>query len=113
MFIIKRFSVTDNIKPEHLLENLVRLLNTHYIQQIECIENKSKLLTSQLWKEFSIYTEDLYRAYKEDLEICFSKFEKNKINEEFVNDKFEKYRTSFRQTTYVIYNKFYPLNLPK
>ncbi|ENA1802910.1 hypothetical protein ABF179_002325 [Flavobacterium psychrophilum] len=95
MFIIEKFNVADNIKPEHFIEDLVLLLDTHYNNYMHKIESNTACLTDQYWKKFSLFLDDLYQSYKDDLDECFSKFQKTDLNKESVELKLKKFRSNF------------------
>lgn len=108
MFVFEKFNVEDKIEPTHFIEDLVFLLNLHYNNYIDIIENKKELLRPEKWKDFSIYLDDLYFSYKDDLNSCFSKFIITPSNKENIKNKKENYRSAFRKVTYDTYNKYYP-----
>ena len=108
MFIIEKFNVEDKIELNHFIEDLVFLLDTHYNNYIKNIENKKELLRPEKWKEFSIYLDDLYFSYKDDLNNCFAKFKITPLNKENTETKKENFRLAFRQVTYDTFDKYYP-----
>lgn len=108
MFTIEKFNVEDKIDPKHFIEDLVSLLDAHYNNYIDNIENNKEFLRPDKWNEFSLYLDDLYRSYREDLNNCFAKFQITNFNKESTETKKEDYRLNFRQVTYAIFDKYYP-----